>query len=98
MTVDVRSRRFLSCVVHLGFCFFFVRGNHLLAIPPQILLNFFLLNRLDGSRLGASIATASDEAGNPKRKDERNSTPPAARTIIDRHAPGSLHQVLLFSY
>src|SRR6476620_5083246 len=98
MGVDIRSRRFLPCVVHFGLGFCLVRGNHLLAIPSQVLLNLLLLRRVDGSRLGASIAAASNEAGNPKRKDEKNATPPAARTIIGRHAPDSLHQELLSSY
>jgi hypothetical protein len=98
MAVDVRSRRFFLCVVDFGFGFGFVRLNHLLPIISQVFLNFFLLNRLDGGWLGASITAASDEAGNPKRKDENHATQPAARAINGRHAPGSLHQKLLFSY
>jgi hypothetical protein len=98
MAVDVRSRRFFLCVVHFGFGFGFVRFNHLLPIISQVLLNLFLLNRLDGSRLGAAITAASNEAGNSQHKDEKKATSPTARAINGRHAPGSLHQEVLLSY
>ena len=98
MAADDRSGRFIRCFVHFGFGFGFVRFNHLLPIISQVFLNLFLLNRLDGSRLGAAITAASNEAGNSKHKDEKKATSPAARAINGRHAPGSLHQELLFSY
>jgi hypothetical protein len=98
MAVGVRSRRFFLCVVRLGFGFGFVRFNHLLPIISQVFLNLFLLSRLDGSWLGAATTAATNEAGNTKHKDEKKATSPAARANNGRHAPGSLHQELLFSY
>jgi hypothetical protein len=94
------SGRFLSRVLCLSFSFGLALGlrNELLAIPAHVRLNLLLLRRVDGSRLGSSITAASDEAGTPKRKDEKSATPPAARAINGRHAPVSLHQEMLLSY